>query len=170
MGGEGDRRAGVDSDMVKGYPAAQNQTLQVNVLEGSVQGSGGDAPAEQARAASRRHRCCVGRAKRQRAVCGTRLLLHERVDPPTGRTRWLYILFCPNTSSPLTAEWAVLLRHYPSGGASGRECDGFLRTMRLAGYRRRKHTVGCHMESRQPLWARASSMGLIQGSTYGLGW
>lgn len=34
MDGEGDRRAGVDSDMVKGYPAAQNQTLQVNALEG----------------------------------------------------------------------------------------------------------------------------------------
>ena len=32
--GEGDHRAGVDSDMVKGYPAAQNQTLQVSALEG----------------------------------------------------------------------------------------------------------------------------------------
>lgn len=27
-------QAGVDSDMVKGYPAAQNQTLQVSALEG----------------------------------------------------------------------------------------------------------------------------------------
>lgn len=122
--GEGGPRAGVDSDMVKGYPAAQNQTLQVSALEGSVQGSGGYVPAEQARAASRRHRCCVGRARRQRAVCSTRLLLHERVDPPTGRVRWLDILFCPYTGSPLTAEWAVLVRYSPSVGASGRDCDG----------------------------------------------
>ena len=32
--GEGDHRAGVDSDMVKGYPGARSQTLQVNALEG----------------------------------------------------------------------------------------------------------------------------------------